>query len=174
MIAIATALSIVGTTCEAAYGSEPPTPKPGTKPTATAPTKTPAPAAAPTPAPKQLATGGVAAVIAFARAHLGEPYVWGGVGPHGFDCSGLVQTAFAAAGVHLPRGSRAQAGRGVHISRKQLAPGDLVFSNHGTHVQLYIGDDRVIEAARRGTLVRVSKMLPARMISGYVRISVAG
>ena len=51
-----------------------------------------------------------------------------------------------------------------------LRPGDLVFSNHFFHIQLYIGDGRVIEAARPGTDVRISKMLPDRMINAYVRV----
>jgi cell wall-associated NlpC family hydrolase len=137
---------------------------------ATAPVGTvPAPATAAVAA-TVVATARVGTILSFARAQLGRPYIWGGVGPRGFDCSGLVKKAFAVAGVRLPRGSRAQSGAGQRISRRDLKPGDLVFSNHHVHVQLYIGDGRVIEAARPGTNVRISRMLPARMIDAYVRV----
>ena len=112
----------------------------------------------------------VGKILAFARAQLGKPYVWGGTGPHGFDCSGLIQQAFRVAKVHLPRGSIAQARVGKHVRRRDLAVGDLVFSHHRGHVQLYIGGGRVIEAARPGTRVRIGGMLPAWMINAYTRI----
>jgi peptidoglycan DL-endopeptidase CwlO len=113
------------------------------------------------------------AILSFAHAQLGKPYIWGGVGPRGFDCSGLIKSAFATAGVRLPRGSIAQSGAGRRTSRLDLKPGDLVFSNNYFHVQLYIGDGRVIEAARPGTNVRISRMLPERMIDAYVRVSLS-
>jgi cell wall-associated NlpC family hydrolase len=74
------------------------------------------------------ATGGSAAqVIAFARARLGCPYVWGGTGPcqAGYDCSGLAMDAYASAGVTIPRTSEEQWAAGPQVSIP--APGDLVF-----------------------------------------------
>lgn len=127
------------------------------------------------PSPKAAGRGTVAdpvgKIVSYARTQLGKPYIWGGTGPRGFDCSGLMKKSFAAAGVRLPRGSRAQSAAGKRISKRDLRPGDLVFSNHFFHVQLYIGGGRVIEAARPRTNVRISKMLPDRMIDAYVRIA---
>jgi cell wall-associated NlpC family hydrolase len=111
----------------------------------------------------------VGIILKFARAQLGKPYIWGGTGSRGFDCSGLVMKAFAAAGVRLPRGSIAQATHGKRISKKDLRPGDLVFS-HRIHVQIYIGGGKVIEAARPGTKIRISHLPPDRMIQKMVRI----
>jgi cell wall-associated NlpC family hydrolase len=112
----------------------------------------------------------VVTVLAFVRAQLGKPYIWGGTGPRGFDCSGLVLKAFAAVGVHLPRGSIKQSSIGTRVSRSQLQPGDLVFSNRVHHVQVYIGNGQVIAADRPRTLIRVSRLMPERLINIYRRI----
>lgn len=103
------------------------------------------------------------AVIATATDAMGRPYTWGGVGANGggFDCSGLIQHAYAQHGIALPRTSAAQAREGSSVSRKlgALAPGDLLtFSNRGgpvSHVGLYIGDGRFIHSASRGVQVSV-------------------
>jgi cell wall-associated NlpC family hydrolase len=103
------------------------------------------------------------AVIATARDAMGRPYTWGGVGADGggFDCSGLIQHAYAQHGISLPRTSVAQAREGRSVFRKlgALAPGDLLtFSNRGgpvSHVGLYIGDGRFIHSASRGVQVSV-------------------
>ncbi|WP_226352145.1 C40 family peptidase [Pseudonocardia sp. ICBG601] len=96
----------------------------------------------------------------FAAAQFGKPYVWGGAGPDGFDCSGLTMRAWQAAGVQLPRTSREQATAGQRVPLSEARPGDLVFwSRNGTipgihHVALYLGDDRIREAPTTGTPVR--------------------
>jgi hypothetical protein len=86
-------------------------------------------------------------------SRLGDPYVWGGTGPSGFDCSGLVYWALVKMGAHAPpRTSEAQWGWVQHISYEQLQPGDLVFSQwpgdnaSPGHVQIYIGGGNVIGA----------------------------
>ena len=65
--------------------------------------------------------------LAFARTQLGKPYVWGGTGPGGFDCSGLIQWAYAAAGARLPRTAETQYHATRRLLRDQLRPGDLAF-----------------------------------------------
>jgi cell wall-associated NlpC family hydrolase len=114
-------------------------------------------------------TSGAATAVAFARRQLGLPYRWGGSGDGGYDCSGLVQAAWRATGVVLPRTTTAQARAGVRITRGQLRPGDLVFTAGYGHVQLYLGHGRVIEAARPGTRVRTAPLPPAMLVDAYRR-----
>ncbi|MEU9801019.1 NlpC/P60 family protein [Streptomyces sp. NPDC051000] len=109
--------------------------------------------AAPAPADGSRA----ARAIAFAHGAIGKPYVWGATGPGSFDCSGLTQAAWRAAGVALPRTTYTQINAGRRVSRDQLAPGDLVFFYAGvTHVGLYIGNGQMIHAPRPGSTVRVA------------------
>ncbi|MFI1866314.1 C40 family peptidase [Streptomyces jumonjinensis] len=98
-----------------------------------------------------------ARAMAYAHGALGKPYVWGATGPGSYDCSGLTQAAWRAAGVSLPRTSYAQISAGQRVSRSDLAPGDLVFFYSGvSHVGLYIGDGRMIHAPRPGADVRIA------------------
>ncbi|MEU3691636.1 C40 family peptidase [Streptomyces narbonensis] len=98
-----------------------------------------------------------AEAVSFARAQLGKPYVWGATGPSAYDCSGLTQAAWRAAGVSLPRTTYTQINAGQRVSRSQLAPGDLVFFYSGiSHVGLYIGGGQMIHAPRPGAPVRVA------------------
>jgi peptidoglycan DL-endopeptidase CwlO len=94
--------------------------------------------------------------VAYAKAQLGKPYIWGAEGPRGFDCSGLTMMAWKSAGVSIPRVSRAQYGIGRHISSMSaLEPGDLVFFGHPIHhVGLYVGNGTMIEAPYTGANVR--------------------
>ncbi|GGY26803.1 hypothetical protein GCM10010363_04300 [Streptomyces omiyaensis] len=108
-------------------------------------------------APVTAATGRAAAALSFARAQIGKPYVWGATGPSGYDCSGLTQAAWRAAGVSLPRTTYTQINAGRRVSRSELAPGDLVFFYSGiSHVGLYIGGGRMIHAPRPGSPIRVA------------------
>jgi len=109
-------------------------------------------------------TAGVsdAAVIALRAAmrQLGVPYRWGGETPAGFDCSGLVQWSYAHAGVVLPRVAQDQYDAGPPVtSGAALRPGDLVFFGPGpvdvTHVGIYLGDGRFVDAPHTGAVVRV-------------------
>lgn len=98
-----------------------------------------------------------AAAISYARGAIGKPYVWGATGPDGFDCSGLTQAAWRAAGVALPRTTYTQINAGRRVSRSQLAPGDLVFFYSGiSHVGLYVGGGQMIHAPRPGAGVRLA------------------
>ena len=99
------------------------------------------------------------AAMTNALAKLGKPYRWGAVGPNAFDCSGLVKWSFGQAGRSLPRTSRAQAGAGMPVSRANLQPGDLVFFYKPiSHVGIYIGNNKVVHASRKGQPVKVSDM----------------
>lgn len=95
--------------------------------------------------------------VAFAYRALGLPYVWGATGPHAYDCSGLTQAAWKAAGVSLPRTTYTQISAGTRVPRSQLRPGDLVFFYSGiSHVGLYIGGGRMIHAPHPGAPVRIA------------------
>ncbi|GAA0941500.1 MULTISPECIES: C40 family peptidase [Streptomyces violaceusniger group] len=108
------------------------------------------------PAP---AEGRAARAVSYAYAALGKPYVWGATGPHGYDCSGLTQAAWRAAGVALPRTTYTQIYAGQRVTRDQLAPGDLVFFYSGiSHVGLYIGGGRMIHAPHPGAPVRLASV----------------
>ncbi|CAL9460934.1 NlpC/P60 family protein [Streptomyces sp. enrichment culture] len=93
--------------------------------------------------------------IAFARAQIGKPYVWGATGPGSYDCSGLTQAAWKAAGVALPRTTYDQVNAGTTVPVSQAQPGDLVFFyDDVTHVGIYIGNGMMIHAPKPGTYVR--------------------
>ena len=92
-------------------------------------------------------SGDVGAVLEAALAQVGDPYVWGGTGPDGFDCSGLTSYAYAAVGVSLPHSSRAQSRMGTAVSRGDLQPGDLVFFGSPVyHVGIYVGNGKMVHA----------------------------
>ncbi|MFJ8597431.1 NlpC/P60 family protein [Streptomyces shenzhenensis] len=93
--------------------------------------------------------------IAFARAQIGKPYVWGATGPGSYDCSGLTQAAWKAAGVTLPRTTYSQVEAGTTVSLANAQPGDLIFFyDDVTHVGLYIGNGMMIHAPKPGAYVR--------------------
>lgn len=104
------------------------------------------------------------AVVENARSFLGTPYVWGGEGPGGFDCSGLIQYVFGQVGINLPRVSYQQAAAGQQVGLKALRPGDLVGwdnssrNNGADHIAIYIGNGQIIEAPRPGLSVRIRSL----------------
>ncbi|MFG3116725.1 NlpC/P60 family protein [Streptomyces sp. NPDC048197] len=148
--------------------STPTRPK-ATTPSVTAPAPGRQPSTTPTSRPAK-PTRSAASAVAYARAQLGKPYVWGGVGPRGFDCSGLVMRAWQAAGVTLPRTTWGQIHAGTATTRSRLVPGDLVLSYGGGHVGLYIGDGQVIHAPRPGTVVTVAPLPDTAHVVGYRHI----
>jgi cell wall-associated NlpC family hydrolase len=143
--------------------AEQPAPAPTpTGPTRTGPTRTGPTRTGPT---RTGPTSAAAQAIAFARAQLGKPYQWGATGPDAYDCSGLTMSAYASAGVSIPRTSRSQWTTGTHInSMADLVPGDLVFYANGSsasaihHVGLYVGDGLMIEAPFTGANVRTASI----------------
>ncbi|GAA1356526.1 C40 family peptidase [Streptomyces beijiangensis] len=96
-----------------------------------------------------------AKVLAFARAQMGKPYVWGATGPSSYDCSGLTQAAWKAAGIDLPRTTWDQVKVGTRVATADLQPGDLVFFYDDiSHVGIYIGGGKMIHAPHTGANVR--------------------
>ena len=88
--------------------------------------------------------------VAFAYAQLGKPYQWGATGPGSYDCSGLAQAAWAAAGVSIPRTTYAQWAALPHISTSALEPGDLLYFDGIGHVAVYVGGGYLIDAPQTG------------------------
>ena len=128
------------------------------------------------------------ALAAAACRYNGVPYVWGGMSPHGFDCSGLVRFAYFQCGILLPRNAREQVlcGEAVPVRTEAMLPGDLVFYGTPargrsplkiTHVAMYIGDGRIIHASQRVRICSLSEdgpdpytrqILAVRRILGHV------
>jgi cell wall-associated NlpC family hydrolase len=118
--------------------------------------------------------GGSTKAIGAVRAalsQLGVPYVWGGATPgQGFDCSGLTMWAYRQVGVNLPHYGGDQWNAGMHVSRSQLQPGDLVFFyNDIHHMGMYLGDGKFVHAPHTGDRVRVAD-LATRPFAGAVRV----
>ena len=131
--------------------------------TSQAPAPAPPVVSSPAPAPVDppaRRSGGVGAVIAFAQAQMGEPYVWGAEGPGSWDCSGLTMKAWQQAGVYLSHYTGFQWAETRHLPISARQPGDLVFygvsGSASHHVGLYIGGDQMIEAPHTGANVRIS------------------
>jgi len=125
-----------------------------------------------------------AAAIYFAQSKLGTPYLWGGEGlasqGYRFDCSGLMQAAYASVGITLPRVAADQWYAGPHPSRDQLQPGDLVFyatdlKDPSTihHVGMYVGGGMMIDAPHTGAVVRYDPVFQADYF-GATRVSADG
>lgn len=106
------------------------------------------------------ASGSARTALAFAYAQIGKPYRFGGTGPGGWDCSGLVQASWRSGGVSLPRTTWEQwswgASRRVPVSA--LQPGDLVFSHGLGHVGIYIGGGKMVHAPQTGDVVKISPL----------------
>ncbi|MEJ2870821.1 C40 family peptidase [Actinomycetospora sp. OC33-EN08] len=112
---------------------------------------------------------GIAALRA-ALSRQGAPYVWGATGPNTFDCSGLVQWAYRQIGVGMPRVAAAQQQVGQLVDPARVQPGDLVFfGSPATHVGIYVGGGRFLEAPQSGDVVKVAPV--RRNVSTIRRIS---
>ena len=88
--------------------------------------------------------------VAFTYAQLGKPYQWGATGPGSYDCSGLVQAAWAAAGVAIPRDTYDQWAALPHIATSAIQPGDLLYYDGEGHVAMYVGGGYIIDAPHTG------------------------
>jgi cell wall-associated NlpC family hydrolase len=115
--------------------------------------------AAASSAPVVAASGSIQAVVDRALAQRGKPYVWAAGGPNSFDCSGLVQYAFQAAGINLPHSSRMQSSMGTPVSRADARPGDLVaFYSPVSHIGIYLGNGQMVHAPTSGDVVKVASV----------------
>src|SRR5690606_27286724 len=115
--------------------------------------------------------GGGKVAVRFARAQLGEWYLWAAAGPNRWDCSGLTMMAWRKAGKSLPHWSVGQYYQTRRVSLGNLRKGDLVFYAHNTsnpdtihHVGIYIGGGRMIEAPHSGAQVRISSIYRSGLI----------
>ena len=126
----------------------------------------PPPPAAGGPAPAALVAANdpvAAKAVEFAQTKLGLPYEWGGAGPL-YDCSGLTQAAYAAAGVSLPRSSQQQFAYGPQVPVSSIQPGDLIyFPSDGTpaapgHVAIYLGGGQMLDAPHTGAVIHIGPL----------------
>lgn len=111
-----------------------------------------------------------ARAVAYARAALGKPYVYGATGPYAYDCSGLTMSAWRAAGVTIPRTSSAQWADLARVPASQVRPGDIVVYAGAGHVALYIGGGWIIEAPRPGKAVRTAPWRSGWYASAFVGV----
>ncbi|WP_238006402.1 NlpC/P60 family protein [Dactylosporangium sp. AC04546] len=103
--------------------------------------------------------GAAGTAVKTACAQIGKPYVWGAGGPGSFDCSGLTQYAWKAAGVSLTHYTGAQWKQGTAVSKADLRPGDLVFFYSDLHhVGMYVGNGLMVHASRAGVPVRMARI----------------
>lgn len=109
-------------------------------------------------------SAGAATAAAYAKAQLGKPYRYAGVGPDSYDCSGLTMMAWALAGVSMPHGSIAQGNMFPRVPDNALQPGDLViyYPDHH-HVGMYVGNGMTISATHTGDFIRLQPVFR----SGY-------
>jgi cell wall-associated NlpC family hydrolase len=106
-----------------------------------------------------------------ALTQRGKPYVWGAAGPDSFDCSGLVMWAFAQEGISLPHYTGSLWNSGMHVSRDDLEPGDLVFFFADiSHVGIYLGNGLMVDAPSAGQDVQVQAVFWDAYV-GAVRIA---
>ncbi|MFF0740694.1 NlpC/P60 family protein [Streptomyces sp. NPDC004111] len=95
--------------------------------------------------------------ITYATAQIGKPYIWGAEGPGGFDCSGLTQQAWAAAGRDIPRTSQEQWRLLPKVPVSAMRPGDLiVYFSDASHIGMYLGDGAIVHAPRPGRNVTIA------------------
>ncbi|WBO62147.1 NlpC/P60 family protein [Streptomyces camelliae] len=146
--------SPVGTGVLPPLGAPTPTPDPLTTGGFVAQTA-PAPSPSPSPAPETSPVTRAAKAIAFARAQIGKPCVWGATGPDSYDCSSLTQAAWRAAGVTVPRAAHEQAFAGAPVTPEGIEPGDLVlFFDDDRHVGLHVGGGMMVHAPGPGSTIR--------------------
>ena len=126
-------------------------------------------------------SGSGAAIVAFARSQIGKPYIYGGLGNPGWDCSGLVKKSLETVGVYVTHSALAQLtstkGKVIPATMKDLSnlqPGDIIFPAAapevlGNHVAIYSGNGNIIEAAWPGTNVRERTIYPFLVAKRFIK-----
>lgn len=120
-------------------------------------------------------------LVTEARKYIGVPYVWGGATASGLDCSGLVKLSLSNLGVDIKRVARQQMTEGEPVaSLDEALPGDLVVFNNGTHIGIYVGDGRMIDAPYPGRTVTerdvyetptaIRRVLPAQSATSTAQV----
>ncbi|HEY2493434.1 MAG TPA: C40 family peptidase [Paenibacillus sp.] len=114
-------------------------------------------------------------VITTGKQFLGVPYQFGAKSNRtsAFDCSSFTQYVFKQSGINIPRSSKQQSNVGIFVSRGQLQPGDLVFSDTNrdgviNHVSLYIGNGKLLHTYRVGIGVTISNFAGSTWDKTYV------
>ncbi|WP_313823120.1 C40 family peptidase [Citricoccus sp.] len=117
-----------------------------------------------------------ASIVETAEKYLGTPYVWGGNSPsQGFDCSGLVKYVMKELGVDMPRVARAQAKVGTEVtSLAEAQPGDLLGMRNGSHIAIYLGDNKILHAPQPGENVSIRSLFSWDDIDTIRRVAPAG
>jgi cell wall-associated NlpC family hydrolase len=126
------------------------------------------------PAAAAVAAPNAAAQVAVntALAQVGDRYVYGATGPNSFDCSGLTSFSYKAAGVSIPRTSKAQSTFGTPVAKADLKPGDLVFFySPVSHVGMYIGNGQMVHASTASKPVAVVKLDSMPSYAGARRVA---
>lgn len=119
----------------------------------------------------QAPTAKAAKAIAFACAQIGKPYDWGADGPGSYDCSGLTQSAWEAAGVSLPHNAAMQAEYGTRVKQSDLLPGDLLFFYSPiSHDGIYIGKGLMVHAPSSGDVVKIASARLDGRLTAAVRL----
>jgi len=123
-------------------------------------------------APAAAASSAAQTAVNTALAQVGDRYVYGATGPNSFDCSGLTSFSYKAAGISLPRTSKAQSTFGTPVSKGNLQPGDLVFFySPVSHVAMYIGNGQIVHALNSRKPVQVMKLDSMPSYAGARRVA---
>lgn len=132
-------------------------------------------APAPSGAPSASAPGGLGpSLLEWARGKIGVPYVWGGTGPDGYDCSGLVFAGMKSLGKAIARTAASQYSTLANVPFEERQPGDLVFySSNGKasgvyHVGIYAGNDQLLHAPMPGYSVTIVQLYNRSKIMPFV------
>ena len=100
----------------------------------------------------------LAKVVKVAERYKGTSYRYGGASPAGFDCSGFTKYVYSKFGITLPHSAAAQGKLGDRVSKAKAKPGDIVVTSGGSHVGIYVGKGKFIDAPMPGQTVHIRKI----------------